>query len=85
MLKLKVELDLGNEAMLSLSDVVGALQRAHGDEGALVLIEGDGGVLRDENGNRVGVWGVEDTRGTNERGPRTYRESAYDRSRRLDG
>lgn len=66
MLKFKVELDLGNEAMQTIGDLNRALQRAvveyareHGHDYQTHLVEGDGGVLRDENGNRVGVWGVE--------------------------
>jgi len=89
MLKFKVELDLGNDAMQTVDEVSVALQRAldaflsdHVTSRGVAahLVEGDGGVLRDVNGNRVGVWGVEDTRGTDERGVR--RESAYDRRER---
>ena len=68
MLKFKVELDLGNEAMLTIGDVNVAWQRTiadylreHAHHWRTHLVEGDGGVLHDENGNRVGVWGVERT------------------------
>lgn len=57
-MKLVIEIDLGNDAMQSASDVQVAIQGALDHKRLLVeaFLEGDGGTLRDANGNTVGAW-----------------------------
>ena len=54
-----LKIDLGNDAMTTRGDVVNALKRsiAVGDAD---LKTGDGGIVRDDNGNTIGRWEVLD-------------------------
>lgn len=55
-----IEIDLGNEAMLTALDVSNAVESALDVGYDAALKVGMGGVVRDTNGNGVGVWRVEE-------------------------
>jgi len=58
--KFTIEISLGNDAMQSGPDVAKALRKVadfiEAYESAATLV--GGGPIRDDNGNRVGKWGV---------------------------
>jgi hypothetical protein len=57
-MKFVLEVELGNDAMQTGSDVLNALSDSLKDEETLPLEVGVGGRLWDENGNTVGKWEV---------------------------
>jgi hypothetical protein len=59
-MKFTLEIDLGNEAMLTYADIAQAVQRIFSDfsrrqEDA----EDDAGRIYDSNGNKVGHWSID--------------------------
>jgi hypothetical protein len=60
-MRLRLEIRLGNDAMLTLADALGAISVAFTRPWFTeVLKPGEEGVLHDVNGNRVGSWVVVD-------------------------
>ena len=60
-MKFKLEIELGNDAMLTAWDVGNAVSSAMKRRiaGNTILIAGDRGRIADVNGNKVGSWVVE--------------------------
>lgn len=60
-MKFKLEIELGNDAMLTAWDVGNAVSNAMKRRiaGNTTLIAGDRGHIADVNGNKVGSWVVE--------------------------
>jgi hypothetical protein len=57
-MKFTLEIELGNDAMMTGADVIKSLKNSLKDEEELPLDEGTAGMLWDENGNTVGKWSV---------------------------
>lgn len=54
--KFTLTIDLGNDAMCSTGDIAEALRNV---ADRLELYAEDSGIIRDENGNKVGTWARE--------------------------
>lgn len=57
-MRLYISIELGNEAMQTLTDASVAITKATLRHGDAELVAGDSGALRDINGNTVGKWEV---------------------------
>lgn len=59
-MKVVIEVELGNDAMQTASDLSHSIQKALASSGKLFdpLEEGEYGLVRDGNGNTVGAWAV---------------------------
>ena len=55
-----LSIELGNDAMRTRKDIVRALRSVATSMVGGVPEDGDSGAIRDENGNRVGGWHVEE-------------------------
>jgi hypothetical protein len=55
-MKFTLEIDLGNDAMQTGTDVIKSIRESLKGEESLPLDEGTAGILWDVNGNKVGSW-----------------------------